>query len=220
MSSTLLSRAGRKTWARLIGWIVLLVIMVAMGVVWAAPNSVLRGVAELWVVSDDLDQADAIVVLGGGLDVRPFAAADLYKRGISGRVLVANAYLGQGRREVLNLLPSHAELNRAVLVKHGVPSTAIIEFGDQVSSTYEEARAVLAWAKASGAKSVIVPMDIFSTRRVRWIFNRELAPAGIRVTVQAATPREYGIDDWWRHEEGLISFQNEVIKFIYYRLKY
>jgi uncharacterized SAM-binding protein YcdF (DUF218 family) len=220
MTSTLPFRAGRRNRARLIGLVSLLVIVVAAGWVWAAPTPVLRGVAGLWVVSDDLDRADAIVVLGGGLDVRPFAAADLYKRGISSKILVANAYLGQGRREVLNLLPSHAELNRAVLVKHGVPSAAITEFGDQVSSTYEEARAVLAWAKTSGAKSVIIPMDIFSTRRVRWIFNRQLAPAGIRVIVQAVAPREFGIDDWWQHEEGLISFQNEVIKFIYYRLKY
>jgi hypothetical protein len=152
--------------------------------------------------------------------VRPIAAADLYKRGLSHQVLVANAFMGPGRREALNLLPSDADLNREVLLKHGVPLTDIAEFGDQVSSTYEEARAILAWAKISGAKSVIIPIDVFSTRRVRWIFNHELAPAGIRVIVRAVTPDDYSVDDWWQHEKGLINFQNEVIKFIYYRLKY
>ena len=26
--------------------------------------------------------------------------------------------------------------------------------------------------------------------------------------------------DWWQHEEGVIAFQNEVIKYLYYRFKY
>jgi hypothetical protein len=33
-----------------------------------------------WVVSDSIAPADAIVVLGGGLETRPFAAADLYTK--------------------------------------------------------------------------------------------------------------------------------------------
>ena len=41
-------------------------------------------------MSDRLDAADAIVVLGGGLDVRPAAAAELYRRGISKRIIVAD----------------------------------------------------------------------------------------------------------------------------------
>jgi hypothetical protein len=220
MTRIRLACVGAQKRTRVVGWVAIIALVAAIGCVWIAHASVLRGVARLWVVSDNLDRADAILVLGGGLDVRPFAAADLYKRGLSDRVLVANAYLGQGQREVLGFFPSHADLNREVLLKHGVPSTAIAEFGDQVSNTHEEALAALAWAKASGAESVIIPMDIFSTRRVRWIFNRELAPAGIHVIVQAVVPWEYNVDNWWQHEEGLISFQNEVIKYIYYRLRY
>jgi DUF218 domain len=220
MTGTLFSRAGCWTSARLIGWITLLVVVVATGLSWAYRTSILRGVARLWVVSDDLDRADAIVVLGGGLGVRLYVAADLYKHDISSQVLVANEYLGPGWREVLYLLPSDAELKRKVLIEQGVPSTAVTEFGNEVSTAYEEARALLEWAKRSGARSVVIPIDIFSTRRVRWIIDHELAPAGIHVIVRAVTPQEYGIDDWWQHKEGLMSFQNEVIKFIYYRVKY
>src|ERR1700730_10101616 len=97
-----------------------------------------------WVVSDELDRADAIVVLGGGLDVRPAAAADLYKRGVSDQILVANAY---GR---------YANLNREELLKHGVPAAAITEFDYRLSSTYGEARAILEWAKTSDAKNLII----------------------------------------------------------------
>ena len=27
-------------------------------------------------------------------------------------------------------------------------------------------------------------------------------------------------EEWWRHETGLLRFQNEVLKYIYYRLNY
>jgi uncharacterized SAM-binding protein YcdF (DUF218 family) len=167
--------------------------------------------AKLWVVSDPLDPADAIVVLGVGLDVRPAAAAELYKRGISKRIIVATADTDRGR---------HANLNREMLIRHGVPPAAISGFSYHVLSTYGEAQAVRAWAKTSGARSVVIPIDIFSTRRVRWIFNRILAPAGIRACVYAAAPHGYNVDDWWKHEAGRVGFRIELVKFAYYRLRY
>jgi uncharacterized SAM-binding protein YcdF (DUF218 family) len=220
MSLALLNRRSSNRWARITRWVMVIVVFVVAGTMWANPALVLSGMARLWVVSDNLDPADAIVVLGGGLDLRPFAAAELYKGGLSRQVLVSNANTDQVREEVRELLPNHVDLNRELLVQNGVPPTAITVFGDHVRSTYEESRAVLDWAKSDGARSVIIPTDVFSARRVRWIFNHELGPAGIRVIVQAVAPQRYGVDDWWRNEQGLIHFQNEVIKFIYYRLKY
>jgi hypothetical protein len=60
-------------------------------------DSLLRGLASRWIVSDSLDQADAIVVLGGGLDIRPSAAAELYKRGTAQQILVVKAETDKGR---------------------------------------------------------------------------------------------------------------------------
>jgi uncharacterized SAM-binding protein YcdF (DUF218 family) len=124
------------------------------------------------------------------------------------------------RTNHVQLLPSQIELTRQILSKLGVPQQAIVEFGNGSSNTYEEARAVLDWARVSGARSLIIPTDIFTSRRIRWIFQRQLAPVGVRVMVQSVEPPEYTIDDWWRHESGIIEFQNEVIKYLYYRLKY
>jgi len=214
-----LSRTGYKSSARHVYWLIPVVIVLVFAVAWMARASILRGVAHLWVVSDALDRADAIVILGGRVDVRPFAAAALYKRGLAPQVLVSKAKAGP--IHPLQLLPSQIELTRQILSKLGVPQQAIVEFGgDGSSNTYEEARAVLDWARISGARSVIIPTDIFTSRRVRWIFRRQLAPASVRVMVQSVAPPEYSIDDWWRHESGVIEFQNEVIKYLYYRLKY
>lgn len=213
-------RAQTSRWVRHAGQLALILTFFALifAVAWTARASILRGVADLWIVSDDTDKADAIVVLGGGLGARPFVAADLYKRGLAQQILIANVRPDPVAE--LKIVPPETDLTRQVLIRLGVPPAAIIEFGDDVSSTYEEARAILDWAKNSGAKSLIIPTEIFPARRVRWIFQHELAAADVRVTVQAHRPRGYGSEDWWRHEDGLITFQNEVIKFIYYRLKY
>ena len=69
------------------GWIrrlrrlpVILLVFIVLGVcVWSGREPILRGAAHLWIVSDPVTQADAAVVLGGGLGSRPFAAAELYK---------------------------------------------------------------------------------------------------------------------------------------------
>jgi hypothetical protein len=86
-------------------------------------------VAKIWIVSGSLDPADVIVILGGGLDVRPAAAAELYKRGISRWILVATAETDHGR---------DANLNREMLIQHGVPPAAIREFSYRLLSTYGE----------------------------------------------------------------------------------
>src|SRR5262245_52766738 len=48
--------------------------------------------------------------------------------------------------------PVETTLTRQLPLKLGVPAEAIVEFGDRLSSAYEEARAILEWAKSSGAK--------------------------------------------------------------------
>ncbi len=191
---------------------------IAIGVGWVERASILQNIAAGWIISDELAHADAVVVLGGSIDVRPFAAATLYKRGLADTVLVSNAR--KGRAERLGLIPTHTELNRDVLIKLGVPETAIGDFGEELSSTVEEARALRAWAVQRQAKSIIVPTELFAGRRVRWIFERELAPLGVRVIVHTYAPADYTLADWWRHRSGVIDFNNEVLKYLYYRARY
>jgi uncharacterized SAM-binding protein YcdF (DUF218 family) len=171
----------------------------------------LRAMAKLWIVSDNLTPVDAIVVLGGGLGVRPPAAAELYRLGVSRRVIVARAEIDRGR---------HARHNREALIRHGVPPAAIADFNFETLSTYGEALGVVRWAKANRIKSVAIPIDMFSTRRVRWIFQRVLGSEGVYTVVHAVPPSWYNADDWWRHHVGRTDFRNEVLKLAYYRWKY
>jgi hypothetical protein len=65
------------------------------------------------------------------------------------------------------------------------------------------------------------PTEIFSARRVHWMFNREFAGTGVSIMVPSFDPpRLYTRADWWKTEDEMLAFQNEILKYLYYRLKY
>jgi hypothetical protein len=181
--------------------------------VWYGREALLRGVADVWIVSDQPTSSDAIIVLGGDFQSRPLVAADLYREGLATTVLISATAGGPGAS------PSYTELTRNTLLKNGVPPTAIKTFGDLNRNTRDEAVALLDWAKVNSASSFIIPDEIFGTRRVSWIFRRKLGKVA-RVEVLGFEPPAYSRRDWWRSDQGLIAFQNEVLKYLYYRLKY
>ena len=152
--------------------LVIFLFLTPVGVGWLARHSVLRNAAAFWATSDAIVPADAIVVLGGRSDIRPKAAAELYERGIAPQILV----------------PDGQEINRKMLLRRGIPSEAIVSYGNGVSSTYDEAIAVGDWATQKEMKRVIVITELFGGRRVRWVFNRALGAVGGRVQVLALTP--------------------------------
>jgi hypothetical protein len=201
------------------GWPVaaILLVVVLVAGVWLERAPLLRGAADLWIVSDPITSADAVAVLGGGVDTRPFMAADLYKKGLVPRVLVSQVV--EGRASAMGLIPGHSELNRIVLLKLGVPDTAIEMFGEANGSTKEEAVALRVWADRHAVSRIIVPAEIFSARRVRWIFDREFTGSSVGIEI-ATIGSNYTNAEWWNSEAGMIAFQNEIMKYLYDRLKY
>ncbi len=184
---------------------------------WFARVSVLRSAAELWIVSDRPLPADAAVVLGGGLEDRPFAAAEYYRRGLVKKILVSNVRLGPAER--LGVAKSETALVQEVLRNLGVPEGDVEVFGANLSSTHDEAVALRDWAQHDDARRLLVPTEIFAARRVRWMLHRVLGDQTV-IAVQALDPPDYNRNDWWQHSQGLIAFETEILKYIYYRLKY
>ena len=198
---------------------ILVLASIAIVLGWTQRSPILRYGAHLWGVQDQLAPADAIVVLGGGIYTRPFAAARLYKENFARRIIIANAKV-YATAEGLKIIPHDPEVTRGILLRLGVPSDAIATFGHDVSNTYEEARALAEWAEQNKAKRLIVPTEVFSSRRVRWVMRRQLDRLGVEVLVDGISPLQYDVDHWWQHDIGLIDFQNEILKYVYYRFKY
>ena len=178
----------------------------------------LLGAANLWIVSDPVSHATAIVVLDGGLETRPFVAAELWRRGLADKILISQG--PEERAASVGSIPAHNELNREILLKLGVPAGAIGTFEAVSKNTRGEAVALRKWAEQNGASAFIIPSEIFPARRVRWIFRREFSGTAVRIEVPSVESPDYTRWDWWKTEHGLVAFQNEVLKYIYYRLKY
>jgi uncharacterized SAM-binding protein YcdF (DUF218 family) len=200
-------------------WVAGIALMLAglLALAWVEREPLLRGAADLWIVSDEVSPADAVAVLGGRVDVRPFAAAALYKKGLAKKVLISQ--VADGPAAEINAIEGHTEANRQVLLRLGVPAAAIETFGGINENTNDEAVALRNWAEHNGASVVIVPAEIFTARRVRWMFQQVLGPK-VRVEVPVFEHGEYTAMNWWKSDQGIVTFQNEFIKYIYYRLKY
>jgi hypothetical protein len=59
---------------------------------------------------------------------------------------------------------------------------------------------------------MIVPTEIFSARRVRWMLHRHDYDPRPR-------PGRYR-RDWWQSDRGISAFWREILKYVYYRVRY
>jgi hypothetical protein len=69
-------------------------------------------------------------------------------------------------------------------------------------------------------KSIVIVSSLFHTARVHGVYRKEFRNSDIRIYIRGAHSVHYDEDEWWKTEEGLIAFQNEMIKSIYYFFKY
>jgi len=187
--------------------LVALAVVPALGIsAWAGREWLLRSATDLWIVSDPLGPADAVAVFGGGLADRPLAAARYYRQGLVTKILVSDD----------RQAPAAAE---AVLLKLGAPESAIETFGHALGNTHQEALALRDWAEQHNLRSIIVPTEIFSTRRVHWMLHRVFPPDFV-IRVAALDPSVYSRADWWKDNNGISAFKIEFLKYLYYIVRY
>jgi len=208
--------AGRRL-RRYLLFVILLVLLGATA--WFERTFLLQGAADLWIVSDPITPADAVVVLGGGADIRPLVAGDLYAKGIVHKILLSQ--VEQDCSDKIGVALNHTELNLSILRKLGVPDSAIELFGSGSKNTWDEVVALRDWTKMHTTSVLIVPAEVFFARRLRWVLQHEFLETGVRIQVPSFDPPNgYRRKEWWKTGGGPITFRNEVLKYFYYRLKY
>lgn len=147
-------------------------------------------------------KSDYLVVLAGDF-ARPHLAAQLYKDGLAPEVWLARPIRYWGQREAQRIgvdFPNEEDLDKAILIKRGVPESAIRLYGDgTVDSTFNEARAFKAAARPEGRK-VLVLTSRYHARRAKLIFKKVLAGSEVRM-VGAADPE---FTRWWWRSRGMM----------------
>jgi hypothetical protein len=203
-------RASRGVLASL-----LLLLAILLGL-WLDHRQLLQEAARLWVVDDTVEPADAVAIFGGGIETRPSAAAEYLRQGLVHKILVS--HVGSAVED--HSSHSHTEQNLAELKKLGVAQGAVEIFGCDLTDTYQEALALRRWSSSTGARSLIVPTEYFSARRVRWITQRVFQGTGVRVRVPVISSLYYLQGDWWNHADAPLAFGREVMKYFGYQLVY
>lgn len=180
---------------------------------------ILTAAANAWIVHEpEFEWVDAVVVPGGGIDTRPFTAAKLFHEGKTDRIVTFKTEPLPAT--ILGVTPEHHELNLQVLRSLEVPDASISVIGDGVTSTWDEVNVCREWSEDNEIQSLAIMTEIFPSRRVQWAYEHGFGLANTELHVWAIAPRNYDTNSWWMDEGGVIAFQNEAIKKIYYLLKY
>ena len=163
-------------------------------------------------------KADAVVLLNGGLNTRPFVAAALVHGGWAAKILLST--VAAGASQVSGAIPPFAEITSNVLDYGGVPRERVVLLDSHAETTFDEAQAVARYLAVHPAKRLMIVTDGPHTRRARWIFQRVLADRQVEIKIVSAPTEEFDDGNWWRSEAGFQFILSEYFKLAFYGLRY
>jgi len=111
-------------------------------------------------------------------------------------------------------IPWFEEAGRALLLRKGVPESAIATFGRDLKSTAAEARA-LRELFSSGSPTLLIVTSPYHVKRARLIIGNALPHARVLVV---ASRHETFPDRWWADREAAPQVLLECAKFVFYFL--
>lgn len=154
-------------------------------------------------------RADAIVLLAGSYEERAATAAKLWGRGLSPRVLLTDDRVRRGWSQKHGRNLYAIERTEELLVRQGVPGSALVRLPFSRSGTVYDALMVRRYLLDHGLRSVLLVTSDYHLQRACWIFGRALDGTGISV---AGCPAP--------SSAGFLRLLGERVKFCYYLLRY
>jgi uncharacterized SAM-binding protein YcdF (DUF218 family) len=172
----------------------------------------LAGVMGRWLVtSDPLQQARAVVVLGGQVPFRAMEAAAVYNQGWAHEVWLTRGGVHPEDLALARLgidRPPEYAYSRQVLERLGVPADAIHELTGQNQNTAEEVRDVARQLNAAGGGRVILITSKYHARRVRVLWHA-LVGSRPEAVVRYAADDPFAPGRWWRTTGDALAVSRE-----------
>lgn len=190
-----------------VGFLALLCLIVATHPLW------LTAVARFLYLNEPPRPADAILVLGGGEGEREEWAAHLYFQGYAPLLITSGEVpprLGEKR--------TFAEISRAALLEHGVPTEAILML-PATTSTYDEARQSRALMESWGARTLLVISDPYHMRRAVLTFRKVYRGSPVELVFVSTPTSWFRFERWWTRERELLVVFAEYQKLAFYLLE-
>lgn len=193
------------------------VLLAGIALVGFAHVPILREVASFLIVEDAPKPAAAIVALGGQTPFREMEAARLYRDGWAPLVVIVRGAPSEESRALQDLgigVGEEWEVRRQVLIRQGVPPSAIVVPKNQAGGTLEELQAVYGALRSKDAPVILVTSK-YHTRRTRltWHYVTAGRSQGI---VRSAPGDPFDPARWWRERPFVLSVVREYLGLINY----
>jgi uncharacterized SAM-binding protein YcdF (DUF218 family) len=198
------NRVGHKRSRR---WVLLLIALLVFAV-----GAIAFREAGYWLVREDpLQKGDVIVVLSGGLPYRAKGAANIFKSGYAPEVWVSRP---QGPQQDLASLGVHfvgeEEYNREILIRQGVPDSAIEILPDIIANTQEEVSEISREMRRTGKHTAIIVTSPEHTRRVKGLWAK-LVGDDLRLIVRSAPDDPFEPNRWWANTRDALAVVREFL---------
>jgi uncharacterized SAM-binding protein YcdF (DUF218 family) len=198
--------------------LLLIALAVALLLLYLGRDRVLFAAAHFLDVSETPAATDYVMVLGGNVQTRPFAAAALLHAGLARKAVVATILCSGDN--LGGILPPEQEVIRSALVREGVSPDAVIILANPCASTFDEARALAEFLESQPPSSVTVVTSCQHTRRTRWIFRRVLGASASQVHFLGVPQDGFDETNWWHFESGICTYLSEYAKLAFYLVHY
>lgn len=149
---------------------------------------------------------EGVLILGGNPLVRVNGAVALFQNGIAKKVFITQP---KNHIQTYNgLLQSEFEKLSLVLKHLNIPFEVVQNPRNGATSTQEEAKDFVRFAKERGVKEVLILTDSFHTSRAYATFKREFEKAGLQTDLYIiGIPNPYyNAKNWWKSELGLRTY--------------
>ncbi|MFN5296554.1 MAG: YdcF family protein [Flavobacteriales bacterium] len=202
-----------KRWFKIVSILSVLLILFVLSL-----NSIFRGIGSWLHATDAPEQTDMCFVLGGNSYERGLEAYNLYQQ------FPQQSFIATGGNYPYQILcldttMLECELTRHFMLSKGVPASQVDTLSS-AHSTMDESNEILHWCKKNNADYITIISSAFHMRRVRMVFEDKFEKDGIKINFHGAAPIEYNELNWWQNEEGMIMTNNELVKILYYAIKY
>jgi uncharacterized SAM-binding protein YcdF (DUF218 family) len=161
-----------------------------------------------WLVfqKTEFQEVDSLVVLEGSVPDRACEAGELFKLHRGRRIVLVREKRDRDLKQLEEFgfqIPGDCDLNRAILLKLGVPEHLIEVVPGDVDSTWEEALAFSRHARNRKIRSAAVITCPFHTRRAYLNFRKACAPDNVTIYVVASRYCEQDPSGWWKERDQL-----------------
>ncbi len=154
------------------------------------------------IVSDNIENADCIVALGGE-NIRKKEAVKLFKKGYAKKILFTGF-----------------EITKDDYERYGLKSNEYIYPVKSAFNTYEESQVVLDILKRYDFKSLILVTSFYHSRRASATFKRFLEKENIKVMVYPVFWENFDIKNWDKNSYLKKAVIIEWLGLLYYKIEY